>query len=72
MKALSSPGSIDISSFTTATEALEAAQNFSYFLFPINEISDSFAASSCSGAVMFWIVFPTISPFRISFISRIV
>ena len=69
MKALSSPGSIDMSSLTTATQAFDIDQSFSYFLFPINEISDSLAASSCSGAVIFWNVFPIISPFRISFIS---
>ena len=71
IKALFSPGSIEISSFTTATQALELAHNFSYFLLPINEISVSLATSSCSGAVMLWNVFPTITPFKISFISWI-
>ena len=40
-----------------------------YLLNPINEISFSLATSSCSGAVMLWNVFPTITPFKISFIS---
>jgi hypothetical protein len=46
MKALFSPGSIEISSFTTATQALDVDHSFSYFLFPINEISESVATSS--------------------------
>jgi hypothetical protein len=41
IKALLSPGSIEISSFTTATQALDEDQSFSYFLFPINVISES-------------------------------
>jgi hypothetical protein len=32
-KALLSPGSIEISSFTTATQALDEDQSFSYFCF---------------------------------------
>jgi hypothetical protein len=40
IKALLSPGSIEISSFTTATQALDEDQSFSYFLFP-NVISES-------------------------------
>jgi hypothetical protein len=47
IKALLSPGSIEISSFTTATQALDEDQSFSYFLFPIN-VSESLATSSCS------------------------
>ena len=69
MKALFSPGSIEMSSLTTATHAFEFSQNFSYFLLPINEISVFEASSSCSGAVIFWFVFPEIVPFKTSFIS---
>ena len=61
MKALFSPGSIEISSFTTATHAFEVAQNFSYFLFPMNEISVSLATSNCSGAVIFVVIKPIAS-----------
>jgi hypothetical protein len=39
-------------SFTTATQALDEDQSFSYFLFPINVISESLATPSCSGAVI--------------------
>ncbi|MNL88895.1 hypothetical protein D3C87_2189020 [compost metagenome] len=51
IKARLSPGSIEMSSFTTAIEAFEPSQYFSYFLFPINEISEVVAFSSCSVAV---------------------
>ena len=64
INALFSPGSIEISSFTTATQAFEEAQNFSYFLFPMNDISVSLATSSCSGAVIFVVIEPTIVPLR--------
>jgi hypothetical protein len=67
MKALFSPGSIEISSFTTATQALDVDHSFSYFLFPINEISESVATSSCSGAVIVCEVLPDMTPLRTSF-----
>ncbi|MNR66095.1 hypothetical protein D3C85_1894190 [compost metagenome] len=52
IKARFSPGSIEISSLTTAIEAFEADQCFSYFLLPINEICEVVAFSSCSVALM--------------------
>ncbi len=69
IKALFSPGSMEMSSLTTATQALELDQSFSYFLFPIKEISESEATSSCSAAVMFCKVVPEITPFKTLFIS---
>ena len=72
MNALFSPGSIEISSFTTATQAFDAAQSFSYFLFPMKEISVPFATSNCSGAVIFVVIAPTIVPLRTALISSIV
>ena len=52
-----------MSSFTIAAHALEFCQSFSYFLFPIKEISVSFANSNCSGAVIEKVVCPIIVPF---------
>ncbi|MNL78463.1 hypothetical protein D3C87_2048550 [compost metagenome] len=52
IKALFSPGSIEISPLTMAAQAFEVFHNFSYFLFPINEISLELAISNCSGAVI--------------------
>ena len=46
MKTRFSPGSIEISWFTIAAQAFEAAQYFSYFLFPMKEISFSVATVS--------------------------
>ena len=69
IKTLFSPGFIEISSFTMAAQAFEVSHNFSYFLPPINEISVFFASSSSSGAVIWWLVFPKIVPFKILFIS---
>jgi hypothetical protein len=71
IKALFSPGSIEISSLTMAAQALEFCQNFSYFLFPIKEISVSFAHPNCSGAVIECEVFPTIVPLTTLFMSSI-
>src|SRR5690554_4084621 len=50
--------------------AADVFHNFSYFLFPIKDISDNLALVSSSVEVIFWEVDPMMVPFKMSLISK--
>jgi hypothetical protein len=67
-KALLSPGSIEISSFTTATQALDEPKFFVFFV--SNKCYFRITHDPiCSGAVIIFEVVPNSTPLRTSFIS---